>query len=412
MKLHARTWDRLVLPGGGQGPSADEILSAPWVLAGVASVREIGSSAEIQLGPYAGNLHVGPNFSIQVSELVPGTVATCLRLSRSGRRQAVHQGAGVNRIEATLAVADEFVAVCGGLFESGPVKEYVSREAAVTWPRGAIKVAATVRGPWARGRRSVAVCRWRELTEDTELNRLLLSAAVRAERIIRTGRGASLHARALVVALSGAQFVANPNTAPVQVQPDLIDVIGLARGLIEGVPWSQSTSAEREPISSWVNVERVFEEAVLEISRTERPDADVSHGKDSGVPIFHAEASEPPALRKIAEPDVVVQLGSERLILDAKYRRSGEYPGEAELYQLIAHAVAHKATRAALVTPALAGGPTRRRLGRIATGCTIDVVAVDPSNEVSMRSGVGDWLRDSVASQLSSDPDVRKLNPA
>jgi 5-methylcytosine-specific restriction endonuclease McrBC regulatory subunit McrC len=296
------------------------------------------------------------------------------------------------RIEPTLAVAEQFVELCAELVERGPIKEYVSHRATVASLRGRVDPAATLRGPWARGHRSVATCRWRQLTEDTEFNRLLLSASIRAERIIRSHRGVSRAARMLVVSLSGAQFVPHPPARLTAFGGDMSDMAGMARILIEGIPLSLTQRAGNEPLSAWINVERVFEEAVFEVCRSTLPTASVYPGARSGVQLFHAMSAEPPALKKAAEPDVVIDQSGKRLVLDAKYRRSGEYPEDPELYQLIAHAVAHGADAAALVTPALAAAPARRRLGRIATGCTVDVIAVDAATGSSVERGIREWI--------------------
>jgi hypothetical protein len=390
--LEARTWDRILLTESECGLSTEEASKLPWVVEKVASVNPVRTGFEIRIGPYAGSLFVRPGLIIEVAELVPGTVAACLNLSRSGRRQAPQPGGGVRRIEPALVVAELFVALCSDFVRSGPLKEYVERRELVARPRGKIDIAGTVRGPMARGNRSAVVCEWRQLTEDTPLNRLLLSAAVRAERIIREQQEASHLARRLIVALSGAQFFPSPSTRVNTWGEDVVEIVGLAITLIKGVPLALSAEQSDEPVTAWINVERIFEEAVFEICRRNAGHATVGRGQDSGVMLFHSAESEPEALAKSAEPDVVITQGGKRFILDAKYRRSGEEPDDAELYQLIAHAVAYEAEAAALVTPALWGPATVRRLGRIATNCVVEIIPVDPASPASIEREIQKWL--------------------
>ena len=361
--MRTRTWDRILLTATEFGLSPGEAAKLPWVAERVAAVNPVRTGVEIRIGPYAGSLFVRPGLILEVEELVPGTVAACLGVSRSGRRQAPQPGGGARRIEPALAVAEMFVAACTDFVRSGPLKEYVQRHETVAIPRGRIDVVGTVRGPMARGNRSAVVCDWRQLTEDTPLNRLLLSAAVRAERILREHGEDSRSARTLIISMAGAQFVPNPSTRVHLSSRDAGEIVGLATTLINGVPLALSPQQSDEPVTAWVNVERVFEEAVFELCRRNASYATVTRGQYDGVMLFYSAGTEPEALVKSADTDVVITTqAGQRLILDAKYRRSGEEPDESEIYQLIAHAVAYSAAAAALVTPALSGPPTIRAL--------------------------------------------------
>lgn len=134
--MKARTWDRVLLTETEFGVSTDEAAKLPWVVENVAAVNPVRTGFEIRIGPYAGSLFVRPGLIIEVAELVPGTVAACLDLSRSGRRQAPQPAGGARRIEPTLAVAELFVALCSDFVRSGPLKEYVQRHETVARPRG------------------------------------------------------------------------------------------------------------------------------------------------------------------------------------------------------------------------------------------------------------------------------------
>jgi hypothetical protein len=391
--VSARTWDRLLFSRNEFPLGPEEVHRLPWVASKVATVSFVGSSVEVRLGPYAGTLFVTPDFAIDVQELVKGTVAACLSLSRTGRRHAPQRAAGAQRVEPTVAIAQLFVDLCSDFVRRGALKGYVGRHEAVPKPRGRIDILGTLRGPMARGSLERVVCRWRQLTEDTALNRVLLSAAVRAERIFRDYGNNNPEARLLVIALSGAKFFPSPDVRIQTSSPDVAEIVGLASTLIGGVPLALSPGVGDEPVSAWINVERVFEEAVYELCGRKAGHQRVSRGSDNGIKLFHAGPSEPSASPKVAEPDVVIDCdGPTPMVLDAKYRRSGENPADEELYQLIAHAVAYRATAAALVTPARHGPPAIRRLGRIVTGCSVDVISVDASSAASLESSVDQWL--------------------
>lgn len=388
--MKTQTWSRLLLTEDDLGLPIDEVARLPWVSEKVASVTRLGPMVEIQIGPYAGNLFVRPGLSIEIAELVPGTVAACINLSRTGRRYTDQPSPGALKAGPTLAVAQRFIEACSNVLGGQLVKEYMLRRETLARPCGKIDLRATLQGPRARGRASVTVCTWRQLTEDTPFNRLLLSAAIRAEHIIQARQHDCAEARRVIGSLSGAQFVANPLTHFDQRNQEFDELVGIARLLIEGTPLS-TASGGNQPVSAWVNVERVFEEAVFELCLQYLPTA-VTRGVDRQISLFHSDPTEPAPAHKSAEPDVVIEHNGKRLILDAKYRRSGEHPSEGELYQLIAHAVAYRAEAAALVTPALNAPPARQRLGRIETGCAIEVISVDPASEASVTNGVERWL--------------------
>ena len=404
-RIEARTWDCVPFSAEEFQLTPDEVERLPWVAARIASVHYIGSGVEVRLGPCAGTLVVNPDLIIDVRELVRGTVAACLKLTRVRHRAVENRAPGAQRFEPTAAVAQMFVDLCSEWVRTGALKEYVTKREAITKPRGRIDIPGTLQGPRARGHFERVVCRWRQLTEDTSLNRMLLSAAVRAEKILRGSGEDSPAARLLLVALSGAEFYPNPELRIFSSSPEVEDIVGLASTLIRGVPIALSPGSGGEPVSAWFNVEQIFEEAVREICRRGAGQQNVSSGRENGVKIFHSLPNEAAAVKKIAEPDVVIDgVRSGPLILDAKYRRSGENAAEDQLYQLITHAVAYRATAAALVAPALEGPQAIKPLGRIATGCRIDIVSVDPSSAISMETGINEWLsKQGAAAKVASD---------
>jgi 5-methylcytosine-specific restriction endonuclease McrBC regulatory subunit McrC len=193
--------------------------------------------------------------------------------------------------------------------------------------------------------------------------------------------------------LSGAQMLPDPAfpSLSLSISTDLKETLRMAEAIIRGVPFNFH-SAGPSPFSAWVNIDRVFEEAVRTLCRSTAPaNFTVADGKSQKIPLFHALDGEGEPMRKRADPDIVIYGDGRTGLLDAKYRKSGEKVTEDEIYQLIAHAGAFSADAAALVTPALHGAPGIRRLGRVSTGCSVDVIAVDPTQADEMGDLIGHW---------------------
>jgi 5-methylcytosine-specific restriction endonuclease McrBC regulatory subunit McrC len=118
----------------------------------------------------------------------------------------------------------------------------------------------------------------------------------------------------------------------------------------------------------------------------------VAAGANDGVALLTDQAGRQ---LKDAHPDVAVRLADGRTwILDAKYRSSLSEVGEPELYQLMAHATAYGAERAALIVPETTQNVGIRSLGSDRLGTSYDVIAVDPTDAAALRLGVAAWLDD------------------
>lgn len=391
--VQARPHDRVALDLADIELDEAGLRNLPWVRAGVASVRRVGSSFELELGPYAGELWLDQQTRIDVVELLPGTVATCLRLSSTGRRIADQPIAGAGRLRPTAAVAAAYAEAVVHAISFGVHKEYVARTVRSNRPRGKLDIAATARGPWAAGRFDQVVTRRRDLSEDNALNRALLAACLEAEWRL-AGQALDLaRIRSAATALRGAALDRKAVVpSPLDVPSRFAAPLALARDLLQGVATVTGRRHEHGKHSAWINVERVFEEAVRSLFE-ELFSGDVTRGEAAGVGLFTALASEPSPTHKTANPDVVLR-GHDGLIAvaDAKYRRSGELVTDDALYQIISHAGAFDATAAALVTPALKDRPGIRRLGRVAGGCTVDVVSVNSASSHQMRDAISRWI--------------------
>ncbi|MDT7846304.1 5-methylcytosine restriction system specificity protein McrC [Streptomyces justiciae] len=392
--MRTTTYGRVQLTHQEVGFSLEELSDLPWFQSRVASVRPSRFGFDLEVGPYAGTIVVHSDLIITIDEMVPGTVEACLNLSSSGRRQASQASQPGTTLPPLAAIAQIFSTMVERELASGPQKEYVATSAHSSRVRGKIHVGETVRTLWSRGRHDLLAIRYRNLSEDTEVNRYLLSACNRAEHLLNEHREAKATVRKCMQMLSGAQMLPHPSfpSLPPGSRVDLSELLRTAETIIHGVPFN-FRSADTSPFSAWVNIDRIFEEAVRTLCQDAAPgNFTVTNGKSQKVSLFHALEGEAEPMPKRADPDIVIHGDGRTGLLDAKYRKSGEKVTEDEIYQLIAHAGAFSADAAALVTPALHGPPGIRRLGRVSTGCPIDVIAVNPTEAEEMRDLIGHWM--------------------
>ncbi|MGA5727364.1 5-methylcytosine restriction system specificity protein McrC [Streptomyces seoulensis] len=391
--MRTTTYGRLQLTHQEVGCSLEELTNLSWAQSKVASIRASRFGFDIEVGPYAGTIVVHENLVITIDEMVPGTVEACLNLSSSGQRQATQKSHSGSTLPPLAAIAREFAAMVERELTSGPQKEYIATSVHSSRVRGKIHVGETVRTLWSRGRRDLLALRYRNLSEDTQVNRYLLAACNRAEHLLRDHDEARVTVQRCMQMLSGAQMLpdpAFPSTSP-GISTDLQETLRVAEAIIRGVPFNFRMSGT-SPFSAWVNIDRIFEEAVRTLCQSTAPaDFTVTDGKSQKIPLFHAMEGEGDPMRKRADPDIVIHGHGKTGLLDAKYRKSGEKVTEDAIYQLIAHAGAFSADAAALVTPALHGRPGIRRLGRVGTGCPVDVIAVDPTQADGMSDLIGQW---------------------
>jgi hypothetical protein len=391
------------------GMSMEDVCALPWVKAGVAKIIPNRFGIEIRIGAYVGRLGLGQGQHIDVEEMVPGTVSACIALSTSGRRRGGQAVVGRNKLSAHEEVAVRFSTLCAEVLSRGPVMAYVQSTFATGRPRGKIDVPTTLLKLRARGRFDLIQCKVRELSDDTPVNRILLAAAFAAERILVDQPLHRLAIRRCVAALSGARLLSHPAVPEAKELKDdaVADAVLLAETLLAGVPISPDQEGSGSAFSAWVNVDRIFEEAVRTTFTRIQHETRVVKGSECGIHLFHAAAGEQPAFSKRLDPDIVVYRDhGQTLVVDVKYRRSGEHPTEEQIYQLAAHASAFRADAAALFVPVLGKGPAQRqRYGRLTDGCSVDVVSVKANDLKQIEDAVTSWL-DSIPS--GAHPSLRR----
>lgn len=395
-----------------------DLTKLPWVEAGVARPVETRLGIELRIGPYVGRLVIPGHATIDIDEPYPGTVGTCLALATSGRRIA-DQASPSSRtmISPWSEVAIRFQKALSAYVLHGIERRYISEVVTTSRPRGRIDIRSTAFKVRSRGLEDRVVCVPRILTDDTPLNRVVSAAAIRAEQLLlREGVMDSLREiRLASMSLSGVRRDVVPNFSAARLSQEVGNsehdrLLSLAELLVSGVP--ALPASERleagHPMSAWIDVERLFEEAVRSIARTVIGDQGSARaGRGDGITLFQYQPEDPSTRRKSADPDVVIRHKARILLLDAKYRRHEEQFTEAELYQLMAHAGAYQAMMAALVTPSRNKiDPPERWIGRDQGGIAYYVLSVDPTSPAGMINPIAKWISRQIMLPLEMPPAI------
>lgn len=405
ISIRCQPHDRLEFHDAELG-DLDALRQLPWAVARVATIRPTRLGVELRIGPYVGRLIVPGKAVIDIEEPYAGSVTTCIELATSGRR-AANQLSAPGRVQVSpwSAVAQAFEEALSHYVSAGIERSYVPEVFVTALPRGRIDISRTTRQLRSRGRNHQLVCHRRLLTDDTSLNRTVIAAAVRAEQLLlRDGKSRSLiGVRRSMAALGGVRRDLAPdlNQARAHVGAGRTGhhrLLSLAELLIRGVPAMPSSDRQdvTQPMTAWLNAERIFEEAVRSVVRRELgTEGGVRAGLGDGTEIFSSLTGDPACLRKAADPDVVIGYKKWTWLLDAKYRRHIRDFTEDELYQLIAHAGAYRAAVAGLVAPVRPGQlPGHQWLGRDKSGTVYYLVTVDVSTPRGLAEPIAQFLQE------------------
>jgi hypothetical protein len=160
----------------------------------------------------------------------------------------------------------------------------------------------------------------------------------------------------------------------------------VASAVLEGAAFLGAPGSRLIPMSWFVNLEELFERLLRKlVSDALGEDAKV------GGALKWPGGSRPPPLfaehsrRYTSNPDLVILQNGSIIIGDAKYKDFDKWPGASDVYQLISHAAACGAERAALFYPS-DNGLTITPLGLAATGCRTWAFGIDLSDPVESVS--------------------------
>jgi McrBC 5-methylcytosine restriction system component len=395
LRLKAQTWSELEIFYEDVALTPDDLRDLGWLKTGVARAQWGRASLRLSIGPYVGRLVVPGRCVIDIHELVPGTVAALLPLCYSGLRWFREPAAmGPVRIEPWAALLEPYGDALRSYTRRGAERRYVPQQWDTQFPRGRIDLGRTLLTHRSRGRADVVACDVRYLTDDTPINQLLLSAALRAEAALGSG-GHDLALRRLREAIAGLRGVSWSLAPDIPAarrdlssrrDDALVLLVDLAEMIVSGVGLvAEEIDVGEQPVSVWLNVEHIFERAIRRLVR-ELSSGDVRSGVGDGVKLLtHGEDLD-------ADPDIVVVHPQATAVLDAKYRRHGSAVSRDEIYQLIAHANAYSAAFAALVTPRISSSDSDRYLGLDPDGRRFDVLAVDATRPTDIVETLTDWL--------------------
>jgi len=150
-------------------------------------------------------------------------------------------------------------------------------------------------------------------------------------------------------------------------RPGRSEAISLAGAVLDAAGFGGSAHWTRTIERAWfVNLETFFEEAVRRTIRQSLPDATTESARR------RPSVFRPSARRYRASPDVVVYDESRNVVAigDAKYKELDGWPGQADVFELLAHASAYGTKRASLFYPA-DGSFSARHLGVSGDSCDV-----------------------------------------
>lgn len=395
ISLTGATWSLVEIPYEDLTTTPAAISELGWVQRGVARLEPGPLGWRLQIGPYVGRLVLPGYAVVDVEDLVPGTVEALLPYASTGIRTHLEPSpSGPPKMPPWASLLGQFALELRAYVQEGLDRRYVERHRNTPYPRGRIDLKRSIIRNRARGRSDLLACAYREITDDTALNQALLLAARSTERALRsTAFSDALRAtRVALQPMAGVQYApavdvrAARSLALATGRRRVQLLVELAEVIIGGVSAPSGSETSDQPVSVWINVESLFEQAVRHVLAELLTSDLVRAGRGDGTLLLSGgETLE-------ADPDVVIEHDSGSVILDAKYRRHGADVSRDEMYQLMAHSDAYRARIAALVVPRLSDADEDRLLGFDSRGCRYEVVVVDANDRDSFRSRLAAWL--------------------
>ncbi len=369
---------------------------------GLFSVRRSGfGSYEI-----AGNQYVGrataPGVELVIAEKVEGTLPALISAATSGMvrvERAPSPTAEFDRIARLLV--EEFTAAAGRYIASRRAPRYRYTPDSGPVLAGSLDMPATMRLQ-AAGRIDQFAFRRGEIVRDAPLDQLVLAGLDelgRASRALELSPETVFEARWLAGALAEVRTEAFSRLDQAELlsiadsiaadRDSLIEDADLARlasvVLLHQGFGGAETGEETAPRSWFINLERLFEQAVRQTLARLLPTGVVDKGSRFERRMFVGGADS-----SRTNPDLVVDGGGRLLAVgDVKYKSLSEADAEGrgfnerergsrpDLYQLLVHAASLSCRKAFLVYVSDAAYGCRY-LGRSATGCQTWIVQVRP----------------------------------
>lgn len=324
------------------------------------TVRSRAAGTGIRAGAYVGSAHLEGFGTISVVPKISGAFKELVKWSVP---RDIRESTAPSQVGRDSPILEQFV---GRFLDSlaeylsdGRLRQYSFRDRAGSIARGRLDVRKTFKLE-ARGKAGVLAYRERYLSPANDLNRFLAIALFAVEEYCASVGSRSHLPRVRAYAslfedVDWRQFIAYPlsRTLDLHARAELLaqdtpayTAVQYGRALLLHLgawPTSGSTGVS-VPHSFFLNLETLFEEAVRNILASA---AEAVKGASLGIGMFTSIDG-----LYVANPDVYVEIGDRRVVLDVKYRDlKGGFPGHSAFYQLHSHAITLRASAMVLVYP-------------------------------------------------------------
>lgn len=356
---------------------------------GVVAVEQLrGGRVRLNGGCYVGRSRLTQEIVLETHEKVAGSLAALLSFA-SGTDFRVEQVPGPSSDLGPLIalLVTQFVESVRRYAARGRQFQYEKLSTKGSLLGGRLDVTRTTR-LWARGLKHLAAFDKNVVSFDLPINRTVLAALREIERIgrlVQLPRGVVARGRAMAMlfddcrnpeVLYGARSEAArraESLAESESDKAAADMLALAGIILAHESFEHEPTHRGSAPRSWfLNLESLFERAVLATMRAKLRLGEVSSGRSAPPPIF-------PHRKTIfrANPDLVIrqQGNASPCIGDVKYKQWSGLPPASDIYQLLVHASAFGAKRGFLVFPT--DNFETRNLGDAVTGTRVTIYGLD-----------------------------------
>lgn len=351
--IDQETWSKLELSPEFRRLHAQRVVEV--IYRGGGTVRLRGTC-------YVGSALCG-DIHLHCVEKIEGALASLLRFaSRSAFRVVSAQGTSSQLNSLIVLLIQQFLDAVTQYASSGRRFSYIRQLFVGSLAGGKIDITRSIRLR-ARGLGHLLAFERQSATYNTPLNRTVLAALSEVERLghlIELPQEVRARARGLALLFADSRdvrymsrernFLADQAYQLSRRESDGIvsDMIALASVVLAHESFDTTTNLPNGLPRAWfLNLEKLFETAVRNILRELFVDYSVFRGEDSPEAIFSSAGG------YRANPDVVAieNSGGRRLIADVKYKVFDGAASASDVYQLLAHAGAFRASTAALIYP-------------------------------------------------------------
>lgn len=357
---------------------------------GILSVEHLrGGRARLKGSCYVGRSRVSDDLIIEMHEKVSGSLTALLGFAAGADFRVEHVPGPSSDLGPLIAILIEHFVDSVRLYASrGRQFQYEKLPMTGSLMGGRLDVTRTAK-LWARGLRHIAAFEKSEISFNTPVNRIVLTALREVERIaqmVALPPAVLAQARSMAMLFSdcrnsevlfGARSEAARQAERLAASTSdkaISDILGLAALVLAHESFDYDRSRGGSAPRSWfLNLETLFERAVRRtIGGVLGNSGQVEHGRRAPPRIFTSISS---AFR--ANPDLVIRHRStgRPCIGDVKYKQWSGSPAASDIYQLLVHSSAYGADRAFLAFPA--DEFLAYNLGEAVTGAIVSLYGLD-----------------------------------